>query len=64
MNTANAINPESQANIVYVVRWIPGTDRLVGTCHCGATREADDPVRLWDWLYGHPAGHQRRGGRL
>jgi hypothetical protein len=46
----------------YVVRWVPGTDHLIGTCHCGATREADDPVNLWDWLYGHPEDHARRDG--
>ena len=28
---------------IYRVNWVPGTDRLVGTCHCGATAEADDP---------------------
>ncbi|WP_203933605.1 hypothetical protein [Virgisporangium ochraceum] len=37
------------------VGWLPGSDRLHGTCHCGARAEADDPVRLWEWLSAHPA---------
>ncbi|MEV6315774.1 hypothetical protein [Streptomyces sp. NPDC051776] len=43
---------------VYRVRWLPGTNRLLGTCHCGATREGSDPIKLWTWLLGHPYGHQ------
>jgi hypothetical protein len=39
---------------VYRVVWSPGSDRLVGVCHCGAELEADDPVRLWRWLLAHP----------
>jgi hypothetical protein len=39
------------------VVWIPGSDRLLGTCHCGATHVADGPVEVWDWLLGHPVGH-------
>jgi hypothetical protein len=39
----------------YRVDWVPGTDRLRGTCHCGATGEADDPVIMWQWLLAHPA---------
>ena len=40
---------------VYRVDWMPGTDRLRGTCHCGATGEAEDPVVIWQWLLAHPA---------
>ena len=36
------------------VRWLPGSDRMQGRCHCGAQTEADDPVLLWDWLSAHP----------
>ncbi|WP_405084214.1 hypothetical protein [Microbispora sp. NBC_01389] len=39
---------------------MPGTDRLHATCFCGAEREFDDPVVLWDWLLGHPEGHRAR----
>ncbi|MEV1119971.1 hypothetical protein AB0I91_33400 [Actinosynnema sp. NPDC049800] len=42
---------------VYRVHWEPGTDLLVGVCHCGAEHDSDDPVRLWDWLLAHPEGH-------
>lgn len=40
---------------VYCVDWVPGTDRLRGTCHCGATAETSDPASMWDWLLAHPA---------
>ena len=40
---------------VYRVDWMPGTDRLRGTCHCGATGEAADPAVIWQWLLAHPA---------
>ena len=43
------------AGTVYRIEWVPGTDRLLGTCHCGAVREADDPVLMWAWLLAHPA---------
>jgi hypothetical protein len=36
------------------VNWLPGSDRLRGRCHCGAEAEGDDPVRMWEWLLGHP----------
>ena len=39
---------------VYRVVWSPGSDRLLGVCHCGAEREADDPVELWRWMLAHP----------
>lgn len=40
---------------VYCVDWVPGTDRLRGTCHCGAVAEATDPADMWEWLLAHPA---------
>jgi hypothetical protein len=45
---------------VYRVHWRPGTDWLLGVCHCGAERSAEDPVALWDWLLAHPEGHRAR----
>ena len=36
------------------VDWVPGTDLLRGTCHCGASGPAGDPVRMWAWLLSHP----------
>jgi hypothetical protein len=46
-------------NKVYRIEWLPGTDWLVGTCYCGAVREVDDPVVMWQWLLAHPEGHDR-----
>lgn len=42
---------------VYRVYWLPGSDQLRGICHCGAETDAADPVEVWEWLLGHPAGH-------
>jgi hypothetical protein len=39
------------------VVWLPGSDQLQGTCHCGAVHVADGPVEVWDWLLAHPVGH-------
>jgi len=39
------------------VVWVPGTDRLLGICHCGAQRQAGDPIEVWQWLHGHPVDH-------
>ncbi|GLW21580.1 hypothetical protein DI270_010835 [Microbispora triticiradicis] len=50
----------STGRTVHRIRWVPGTDRLQATCFCGAEREFDDPVVLWDWLLGHPEGHRAR----
>jgi hypothetical protein len=36
------------------ITWRAGTDLLVGTCHCGAVGEAEDPVAMWAWLLAHP----------
>lgn len=42
----------------FSITWVPGTDVMLGVCHCGAERTAEDPVELWGWLLGHPAGHE------
>ncbi|GAA3236643.1 hypothetical protein GCM10017691_35100 [Pseudonocardia petroleophila] len=39
------------------VVWLPGSDRLQGTCHCGAVHVAEGPVEVWEWLLAHPVGH-------
>jgi hypothetical protein len=39
---------------VYRVVWVPGSDRLLGVCHCGAEHDAEDPVQVWRWLLAHP----------
>jgi hypothetical protein len=44
---------------VYRVTWRPGSDELLGVCHCGAEHLADDPIELWTWLFGHPLGHDQ-----
>lgn len=36
------------------VNWLPGSDRLLGRCHCGAETEVEDPVEMWEWLLAHP----------
>ncbi|MEU1055693.1 hypothetical protein [Streptomyces sp. NPDC005876] len=46
---------------IYRVHWLPGTDVLHGTCHCGAEHRAEDPVAMWEWLLGHPHGPEPRG---
>jgi len=42
---------------VYRVIWVPGTDELLGQCHCGAEHIAEDPIEAWAWLLAHPDGH-------
>ena len=44
---------------VYRVQWSPGSDRLLGRCHCGVELDAEDPVLLWQWLLAHPNHEQR-----
>jgi len=46
---------------VYRIDWVLGTDRLRGTCFCGASHDAEDPIELWAWLLAHPDTH--RGDR-
>jgi hypothetical protein len=47
---------------VFRVTWVPGTDELLGVCHCGAEHLANDPIELWAWLLAHPDGHDAIGG--
>lgn len=42
---------------MFRIEWLPGTDLLVGFCHCGARHESEDPVEMWAWLLAHPEGH-------
>ncbi|MFI2436170.1 hypothetical protein [Streptomyces sp. NPDC018693] len=46
---------------IYRIDWLPGTDVLHGTCHCGAEHTAEDPVEMWEWMLGHPVGHEGSG---
>jgi hypothetical protein len=50
------MSPErgSDAPGVFRIRWLPGTDVLLGTCHCAAEHRCQDPVEMWDWLLRHP----------
>jgi hypothetical protein len=36
------------------VAWLPGSDRLLGECSCGARAEGGDPIGMWQWLLAHP----------
>ncbi len=45
------------ARRVFRVEWVPGTDQLLGRCFCSAELLGTEPGLLWDWLLGHPAGH-------
>ncbi|GII25731.1 hypothetical protein [Planosporangium mesophilum] len=47
-------SPATTDATVYRVVWQPGSDTLVGVCHCGAERDADDPIEVWQWLLSHP----------
>jgi hypothetical protein len=49
---------------VYRIHWVLGTDRLLAVCHCGAEREFEDPVEVWDWLLAHPDGHRTPAGSV
>lgn len=46
--------------VIFRVVWTPGTDELLGVCHCGAEHLASDPIQLWEWLLAHPEGHDSR----
>ncbi|MFJ8669765.1 hypothetical protein [Streptomyces sp. NPDC093600] len=50
--------PTHSGENVHRIHWLLGTDRLPAVCHCGARREFEDPVELWDWLLGHPEDHR------
>jgi hypothetical protein len=39
------------------VEWLPGTDRLRGTCFCGTAHDAEDPIAMWEWLLDHRDSH-------
>jgi hypothetical protein len=39
------------------VEWLPGTDRLRGTCFCGTAHDAEDPIAMWEWLLDHRNSH-------
>jgi hypothetical protein len=55
----NSLHPPAlTGGEVYRIHWLLGTDRLLAVCHCGAEREFEDPVELWDWLLAHPEGHR------
>ncbi len=47
---------------LYRVRWVPGSDNLLGRCYCGAERVLTDPTAVWDWLLAHPVGHDVAAG--
>ncbi|PBC94591.1 hypothetical protein BX281_2510 [Streptomyces sp. Ag82_O1-15] len=49
--------PRFATREIYRIDWIPGTDVLHGTCHCGAEHSAQDPIEMWEWMLGHPKGH-------
>ncbi|MER5900712.1 hypothetical protein ABT150_11510 [Streptomyces mirabilis] len=49
--------PRFATREIYRIDWIPGTDVLHGTCHCGAEHSAQDPIEMWEWMLGHPEGH-------
>ncbi|MFI7634900.1 hypothetical protein [Nonomuraea sp. NPDC049400] len=51
------IQPVLAGREVLRVTWLPGSDLLLGTCHCGATHVAEGPAEVWEWLLAHPAGH-------
>ena len=42
---------------VYRIDWLPGTDILHGTCHCGREHTSQDPIEMWEWMLAHPSGH-------
>ncbi|KAF4410077.1 MULTISPECIES: hypothetical protein [Streptomyces] len=48
----------SPAPGVLRVEWVPGSDQLLGTCHCGARQVAESPAEIWQWLLAHPEGHE------
>ncbi len=57
MTAVSSLKDKTGSGTIFTVEWVLGTDRLLGTCYCGARREAEDPVELWEWLTAHPVGH-------
>ncbi|MGQ4513023.1 hypothetical protein [Streptomyces sp. DW26H14] len=51
--TSAAVGRVAEAG-VFRIHWVPGTDRLLAVCFCGAERVFEDPVEVWDWLLSHP----------
>ncbi|KUO05771.1 hypothetical protein [Streptomyces caeruleatus] len=49
---------------IYRIDWLPGTDILHGTCHCGREHTSQDPIEMWEWMLAHPQGHQPQGHQL
>jgi hypothetical protein len=49
---------------VMLVHWVPGSDTLLGVCHCGAQHLAQSPIEVWEWLLGHPVGHDEALGAV
>jgi hypothetical protein len=45
---------------IYRIDWLPGTDTLHGTCHCGREHTSQDPIEMWEWMLAHPNGHAPR----
>jgi hypothetical protein len=43
---------------IYRIDWLPGTDILHGTCHCGREHTSQDPIEMWEWMLAHPQGHE------
>ena len=55
---SGAVRHGDRATAVYRVDWLPGTDRLRGTCHCGADQRARRTRSgMWEWLLAHPDDH-------
>jgi hypothetical protein len=58
VSALQAVHPEVPVGEhSYRITWIPGQDRMLGICHCGAEQISEDPIELWLWLLGHPDGH-------
>lgn len=57
MTAVARLKDKTHSETIFTVEWLPGTDKLLGICHCDARKESEDPIELWDWLLGHPEGH-------
>lgn len=51
--------PIAFAHRRYSITWVPGEDLMRGSCYCGAQRIGEAPTELWEWLLGHPVGHDQ-----
>lgn len=58
MTAAASLQDRTRSGTIFTVEWLPGTDELRGICYCDAELQAEDPIDLWEWLIGHPEGHQ------